>query len=161
MSTGGTPTQTGVKQVDASFGGPIKRDKIWFFSSFRYSNIDVGISRIAKQVQDMQAYFGSKPFNNKIQGYQPYVKITARLSGAHELTAVYQRDRTNGTEQLGVHLRPDGVYGNGGNLTRQDHIGVGTNLTTTSWPGTTTRAGPARAPTSGTRSGSRAPGRTP
>ncbi len=132
VSTGGTPTQTGVKQVDASFGGPIKRDKIWFFSSFRYSNIDVGISRIAKQVQDMQAYFGRKPFNNKIQGYQPYVKVTSRLTGAHELTLAYQRDRTNGTNNWEYTYDPIGVYGNGGNLYSAKLTSVwGTNLTTT------------------------------
>jgi hypothetical protein len=141
-STGGTPTQTGVKQVDASFGGPIKHDRVWFFGSFRYSNIDVGISRIEKQVYDMMAYEGAEPFNNKIQGYQPYVKVTARLTGAHELTGVFQRDRTNGTNNWEYTYDPIGVYANGGNLYSAKLTSVwGTNLTTTFLAGYNNKGG--------------------
>jgi len=131
-STGGTPTQTGVKQIDASFGGPIKRDKVWFFGSFRWSDIDVGISRIDKQVKDMQAYFGRTPFNNKVQGYQPYFKVTSRLSNAHELAVFYQRDRLNGTNNWEYTYDPIGVYGNGGDVYSGKLTSVwGTNITTT------------------------------
>ena len=37
MSTGGTPVQSDVNQFDGSFGGPIKKDRLWFFGSFRKS----------------------------------------------------------------------------------------------------------------------------
>ena len=36
---GGLPTVQGVKQWDASLGGPIRRDKVWFFTSFRYADL--------------------------------------------------------------------------------------------------------------------------
>jgi len=34
-SKGGTPAQNGLTQIDASLGGPIKKDTIWFFGSMR------------------------------------------------------------------------------------------------------------------------------
>jgi len=57
VSTGGVPVRAGVKQFDGSFGGPIKRDKVWFFGSFRWSDVETAISRIDKQVQDIQGFF--------------------------------------------------------------------------------------------------------
>lgn len=117
VSTGGTPAQTGVNQLDASFGGPIRRDKIWFFSAFRYANIDVPIARITKQVNDIKAYFPDrKLFNNKNKSYQPYAKVTARLGAAHELAAVWQHDRLNGTSNWEYYFDPINVYSNGGDL---------------------------------------------
>ncbi len=116
-SKGGTPAQNGLKQVDASFGGPIKKDKIWFFGSMRYSKVEVPIPRTQPVVDAIKAY---KPdavlFNNLVEGYQPYVKVTARPGPSHELSVVYQRDLTNGENNWEYYSDPLGVYSNGGNL---------------------------------------------
>ena len=40
----GTPTIIQVRQLDAVVGGPLDRDRVWFFGSARYSNLSDGIS---------------------------------------------------------------------------------------------------------------------
>jgi len=133
VSTGGVPVQAGVNQFDGSFGGPIRRDKVWFFGSYRWSNVETAISRIDKQVQDIQAFFpGSTLFNQTIEGTQPYVKVTTRLGTAHELAAFYQNDRTNGQSNWEYFYDQIFGYGNGGNLYGGKLSSVwGSNLTTT------------------------------
>src|SRR4029453_18375782 len=39
-----------IKQVDASLGGPIVRDKFWFFSTYRKAKRELGINRSAAQL---------------------------------------------------------------------------------------------------------------
>ena len=133
VSTGGVPVRAGVKQFDGSFGGPIKRDKIWFFGSFRWSDVETAISRIDKQVNDIQNFFpASELFNQKIEGTQPYVKVTSRLGAAHELSAFYQNDRTNGQSNWEYFYDEINGYANGGNLYSGKLSSVwGDSLTTT------------------------------
>jgi len=115
-STGGTPAQNGLKQFDGSFGGPMRKDQIWFFGSMRYSTVEVPISRTSKNVYDITSFFpDAKLFNNLIEGYQPYLKVSSRV-GRHNLEGVYQRDLTNGESSWEYYTDPLGVYSNGGNL---------------------------------------------
>ena len=116
-SKGGTPAQNGLKQFDGSFGGPFKRDKVWFFGSLRYSKVEVPIARTSKNVGDIKGFFPSAElFNNLIEGYQPYLKVSSRLGAGHNLEAIFQRDRTNGESSWEYFSDPLNVYGNGGNL---------------------------------------------
>jgi hypothetical protein len=116
-SAGGSPVQSEINQFDGSIGGPIARDRAWFFASLRTSRVATGIGRITKQVQDIQAYFpGSELFPNKIKGYQPYAKVTGRTGAAHELQFIFQRDRTNGQNNWEYLYQPIDSYSNGGNL---------------------------------------------
>jgi len=133
VSTGGTPAQSGIRQLDASLGGPIKRDKVWFFGSFRVSRVEVPIARIQKQVDDIKFYFPDrKLFNNEVKGYQPYLKVTAKLGQGHELAAIFQRDRVDGTSSWEYNFDRIWVYSNGGNLYSAKLTSVwGSNLTTT------------------------------
>jgi hypothetical protein len=133
VSTGGSPAAAGVNQFDLSLGGPIQRDRVWFFGSFRYSDVEVPISRIQKQIDDIANFFPDRPlFNNLVKSYQPYAKITARLSAAHELSGVYQRDRLNGTPNWEWYFDPFDVYGNGGDLYTAKLASVwGKDVTTT------------------------------
>ena len=115
-STGGSPVQAEIKQFDGSLGGPILRDRLWFFGSLRVSRVATGIGRIDKQVSDITSYFpGAELFPNNIKGYQPYVKLTTR-AGAHELQGLIQRDRTNGQNNWEYLYQPIDAYSNGGNL---------------------------------------------
>jgi hypothetical protein len=117
VSTGGSPVQSDIKQFDGSLGGPIVRDRAWFFGSFRSSRVETGIGRITKQVNDIQTYFpGTELFPNKIKGYQPYVKVTSRVGTGHELTAFFQRDRTAGQNNWEYLFEPVDAYSNGGNV---------------------------------------------
>jgi hypothetical protein len=133
VSTGGVPVLAGVNQLDGSFGGPILKDKVWFFGSFRWSDVETKISRIDKQVADIQNFFPSSSlFNQKIEGTQPYVKVTSRLGTGHELSVFYQNDRTNGQSNWEYFYGQVNGYGNGGSLISGKLSSVwGNNLTTT------------------------------
>ena len=116
-STGGSPVQSKITQFDGSFGGPLRRDRVWFFGSFRASRVETGIGRITRQVEDIQSYFPDRElFPNKIKGYQPYAKVTGRVGQAHELQVMYQRDRTFGQNNWEYLYEPIDAYSNGGNL---------------------------------------------
>ena len=116
-STGGTPVQADIGQFDGSFGGPIKKDRAWFFTSFRKSAVETQISRNSKSVHDIQSYFpGTELFPQQIKGYQPYVKVTSRVGAGHELSGFFQRDRTHGQSNWQYSYDPINVYSNGGNV---------------------------------------------
>jgi hypothetical protein len=117
VTTGGTPVQADIGQFDGSFGGPIKRDRIWFFTSLRQSAVSTQISRNSKNVNDIKGFFPNADlFPQKIKGYQPYVKVTSRLGTGHELSAFFQRDRTHGQSNWQYFFDPINVYSNGGNV---------------------------------------------
>jgi hypothetical protein len=114
---GGTPTTSYVRQFDASLGGPIKKDKIWFFGAIRKARSEAGISRTPTEVQTIQSFFpGAALFNNYTDSWQPYAKITARLNPSHELQAFYQRDRLQLSGDREYNYEPIQVQGTGGAL---------------------------------------------
>ena len=91
--TGGTPTTAYVRQFDASFGGPIVRDQVWFFGALRRALSSSGISRTAAEVARIEAYQpGAALFDNDSESWQPFFKVTSRV-GAHDIQGFYQRDR--------------------------------------------------------------------
>jgi hypothetical protein len=116
-STGGTPVQADIGQFDGSFGGPIKKDRVWFFTSFRKSAVETQISRNQKSVDDIKNFYPKATlFPQQIKGYQPYVKVTSRLGASHELSGFFQRDRTHGQSNWNYYFDPINVYSNGGNV---------------------------------------------
>jgi hypothetical protein len=95
---GGIPTVQSVKQGDLSVGGPIQKDKVWFFGTYRYADLTNGISRTPDNVAALTAFQpGFQPYDNFMKSQQPFVKVTARMTAAHELSAFYQRDRARYT----------------------------------------------------------------
>jgi hypothetical protein len=95
---GGLPTVQSVKQYDVSLGGPIARDKIWFFGSFRDADLTNGISRSAFNLTNLQTWGkGFQPFDNSMKSKQPFLKVTAQASGTHQVSAFYQGDRARYT----------------------------------------------------------------
>jgi hypothetical protein len=116
-STGGTPVQADIGQFDGSFGGPIMKDRVWFFTSFRKSDVETQISRNSKNVNDIKSYYpNALLFPQQIKGYQPYVKVTSRVGTTHELSGFFQRDRTHGQSNWQYFFDPINVYSNGGNV---------------------------------------------
>jgi hypothetical protein len=92
--TSGTPATRQVHQYDVSFGGPIKKDRTWFFGALRYTDNKSGTGRTPEQLAYHEAFFPDIPLeNNTITGYQPWVKVSTKLSPNHDLSAIYQADR--------------------------------------------------------------------
>ncbi len=114
---GETPTISKINQLDLSIGGPIVRDRVWFFGAFRYANYEYGISRTEQQVNNLQSYFPDKAlFNNTSNAKYPFAKITAKLGNNHVLTGDYQYDRTKLTRMLSYHYDPIRFEQFGGSL---------------------------------------------
>ncbi len=115
---GGTPTTSKVNQLDFTLGGPIQRDKVWFFGAFRYADLEAGISRTEKNVADLNAFFpGIEFFNNVTESNQPYVKVTAQLNPSHQLSGSYQNDRLFASGDREYHYSPySTIYSTGGSL---------------------------------------------
>ena len=123
----GTPTAHLVNQADFSLGGPIMRDKAWFFASYRYADLAARISRNARDIERLTNLsaislrgLGSAPgyseFNNTTKSHQPYAKISAQLSGNHELNVYYQGDTVENTSNREYDLAPRFTVQTGGSL---------------------------------------------
>ncbi|MBI1875981.1 MAG: hypothetical protein HYS05_19120, partial [Acidobacteria bacterium] len=83
-----------VNQWDASLGGPIVRDRTWFYATFRYADLINGISRTPEDLARLKAFKQDfVPFDNFSKSKQPYVKITTQLASKHELSGFWQYDR--------------------------------------------------------------------
>ena len=91
--TGGTPTTAYVRQFDMSLGGPVMKDKVWFFGALRRAVSAAGISRTSIEVERIKAY---KPdavlFNNDSESWQPFLKVSGR-AGRHDIQGFFQQDR--------------------------------------------------------------------
>ena len=114
--SGGTPTTAYVRQFDGAFGGPIARDRIWFFGALRRALSSSGISRTAAEVERIQAYQpGAELFDNDSESWQPFVKVTSRI-GVHDVQGFYQRDRLLLTGDREYNYEPIMAQSTGGSL---------------------------------------------
>jgi hypothetical protein len=67
-------------QPDLTVGGPVLRDKVWFFGAYR-------------RIQEDQT-LNNAPVPRERRGNQIYVKTTAQLSSNHRLQGSFQYDKT-------------------------------------------------------------------
>jgi hypothetical protein len=96
VAPGGTPTSQSINQWDASLGGPIRRDKIWAFGAYRYSDLGIGVSRLPLDLNFLQTFRSNfQPFNNFRRGNQQFVKVTTQPSPRHQVTGFYQYQHAN------------------------------------------------------------------
>jgi hypothetical protein len=90
----GTPATRQVRQYDFSLGGPVRRDRTWFFAAVRFTDNRSGTGRTPEQAAIHKAFFPDKELgDNSIRGWQPWVKVTTKLSPRHDLAGIYQADR--------------------------------------------------------------------
>ncbi len=116
-SPNATPTVQQVNQLDLTMGGPIVRQRAWFFGAFRYDNLENSIARQQINVDRIRAFRpNSTFFNNDSVGYQPFAKVTARLRDGHEVSAFYQYDRTKPASNLETFADPINRDKQGGSL---------------------------------------------
>ena len=92
---GGTAESASLKMPEFAVGGPIVRNKAWFYGSYRYRSGTFGIGRQSDQIADMKALDPQfTPFDNSIGANILFVKVSARLSPVHEFSAFFNRDAT-------------------------------------------------------------------
>ena len=90
---GGTPRTVKIVQPDISAGGPIARDRAWFYAAARFSSESAGIGRTSDVVNRLTALRpGFEPFDNKRSQKFWYLKATTQLSQNHQAYVFAQRD---------------------------------------------------------------------
>lgn len=90
---GGTSTTVDQTQVDVSLGGPIVKDHVWAFGSYRRSHTTTGVSRTSTQLAVLRALIpGYVPLDSTNKANFWSAKLTARAGAAHQLMAFYQKD---------------------------------------------------------------------
>ena len=90
---GGTTRAVKIVQPDISAGGPIWRDRAWFFAAARFSSESAGIGRTQDVVNRLQALRpGFEAFDNKRNQKFWYVKGTFQLTPNHQIYGFAQRD---------------------------------------------------------------------
>ena len=129
----GTPATRAINQADFSLGGPIVRDRAWFFGAYRWQNNQTTPSRIPIVVSTLRALFPDDEFENtSLQSRQPYAKVTTRFGRNHTLAGVYQGDRLHMLNVGQTMAKFDEVLSTGGAMYGAKLTSAwGNNLTTT------------------------------
>lgn len=131
---GGLPTSQAVNQWDASLGGRILRDKVWFFATYRYADLVNGISRTPADLDRLTSFRPDfKPFDNTSVSKQPYVKMTAQLGPSHEWSGFFQNDRNRFTSNRERSTHPVTLRSAGGSMYQTKLASVWSNRFTTSF----------------------------
>ena len=82
-----------IRQVDASLGGPLRRERFWFFGSYRKARREIGINRSAQQLSFHEILNPEwQPFNNTFEGDSAFVKVNGRVTDNHLVETFYQWD---------------------------------------------------------------------
>ena len=117
----GTAGTRRIRQADFSFGGPIMKDRTWFFGAYRTALIDSTVDRSPLDIRSFQAFrpdVNPDDLLNELYSHQPFGKVTTKIASNHELAAVVQYDRmrqksvrSNDSERITRTDVGGGMYG--------------------------------------------------
>ncbi|HTM25620.1 MAG TPA: TonB-dependent receptor [Vicinamibacterales bacterium] len=89
---GGTSTSVDQTQIDLSLGGPVVKNRMWGFGSYRHVDATTGVSRTAAQLAILRALIaGFQPIDNRNEAGFWLGKLTAQ-AGPHQFAGFYQQD---------------------------------------------------------------------
>jgi hypothetical protein len=92
----GNAAASASQQPDFAIGGPIVKQRAWFFFSGRYIHRDDGISQTAAQSAYLkQIYPAFDPFPNQSRGFVFLGNSSVQLSPRHRLMGIVQYDSRN------------------------------------------------------------------
>jgi hypothetical protein len=90
---GGTPADQELYQPDVSVGGPIKKDKTWFYASYRRVYINTGVARSAAALANFKTYgFPIPSYDLQERNDRLTTKVTHKLAANHTLSFSYNTD---------------------------------------------------------------------
>jgi len=90
---GGTSSDVEQTQIDLSAGGPLVKDHLWAFGSYRHADVTTGVSHTAQQLAINRALVPDyQPLDSESGADLWFGKLTAQLSTRHQLVGFYQRD---------------------------------------------------------------------
>lgn len=91
----GVPTISESVDAEVALGGPVLRDRLWFFGSYRYLHRNSQISRNAAQLEAFRKIDPNwQPFDNRTRGKYGFFKLNAQLTSKHQWYAFFQADGT-------------------------------------------------------------------
>lgn len=91
---GGTSTRSSVFQPEIGAGGPLKRDRVWLFGSYRRNDYREGIDRTPAQIEALEALApGFELFDRANVSNFAFAKVTALVARDHRVQAFYKYDR--------------------------------------------------------------------
>jgi hypothetical protein len=94
-AAGGTSAAFDIFQPDVALGGPVRRNRAWFFGALRYTRSSLGISRTPAQLANLRALVpGFQPLTSESEASYYFGKVTAQLAPSHRLEAFWQRDHS-------------------------------------------------------------------
>jgi hypothetical protein len=132
VAPGGLPTYQEVNQWDLSLGGPVMKDRIWFFGSYRHADLVNGISRTDEDLARLRAFRPDfEPFDNTSKSHQPYIKLTSAGNPNQQLSSFWQFDRNRFTSNRERETHDINPRGAGGSLYQVKLNSVWTNRLTT------------------------------
>ena len=79
----GTAGTRRIRQADFSFGGPIMKDRTWFFGAYRTALIDSTVDRSPLDVASFQAFrpdVNPDDLLNELYSHQPFGKVTTKIA---------------------------------------------------------------------------------
>ncbi len=92
---GATSQSLSVTQPDFALGGPVVRDKMWFFGTYRRRQGSLGLSRTAEQIAGLKALDPSfEIFDNADHANIYFFKLTGQLNPNHQISGFYNYDVT-------------------------------------------------------------------
>lgn len=115
---GGTSLDQQLIQPEASLGGPIFKNKTWFFLSYRRAYVDQGVPRTAEVLQTFRDNGFDVPDYDKLERNNRFFgKITHKLNNSNEIAFNYLNDsgttfnsdsRDLGTQETTINIATGG-----------------------------------------------------
>jgi len=91
---GGTPADRTISRPALSVGGPLIRDRLWYFGSYRYIRERGGVARTEDDLAFLRLFQpGFVPFDSQLRSHQSLAKTTYQPTMADQVVLSVQFDR--------------------------------------------------------------------